>query len=84
MLLIRKINIQNAVTRFLGAISLEIYVLQGVFLTLFHSSIVVIENSYLYIAVVSATTILSAFLIHPLFQLVYDVCRKNQSSVKSE
>ena len=84
MLLIRKINIQNAVTRFLGSISLEIYVLQGVFLTLFHSSIVVIENSYLYIAVVSATTILSAFLIHPLFQLVYDVCRKNQSSVKSE
>lgn len=76
MLLIRKINIRNAITKFFGSISLEIYVLQGVFLTLFHSNIVTIENPYLYIAVVSATTILSAFLIRPLFRVVYNICRK--------
>ncbi len=73
-----KINIQNAVTRFLGSISLEIYVLQGVYLNLFRSSAVIFEKHWLYIAAVITATILSAFWVHPFFQLIYNTCRKGK------
>lgn len=50
ILLTSLFDIRCAALRFLGGISYEIYVLQGLFLMLFHSDIIYIENSVLYIA----------------------------------
>ena len=75
-LMIKNVNIQSNLFRFLGNISLEIYVMQGIFLDFFHSDIVAITNPYLYIVIVSCTTIVSAYLLHPTFQSVYRFYRK--------
>ena len=76
ILLLKRVVINNKVTSFLGGISLEIYVLQGIFLVLFHSEKFYISNPYLYVLAVAASTIAAAFISHPLFQSVYRLCRK--------
>lgn len=76
ILLLKKVKIQNKVTSFLGRISLEIYVLQGVFLMLFHAKNMYISNPYLYLLAVSISTIVTACILHPLILLVYRTFRK--------
>lgn len=70
MTLVKLIRIDWKITRFLGVISLEIYVLQGLFLSLYHSPIAYIANPYFYIAVVSVSTILCAWVTHPIFRWI--------------
>ena len=78
ILLLKKTAIQNRLTRFFGAISLEIYVIQGLFLTLFHNEAhrLYIANPYLYVLAVTGSTIAAACLLHPIFQWVYRTFRK--------
>lgn len=76
LLPLKKVNIQNRLTNFLGNISLEIYVMQGVFLLLFHAEKTYISNPYLYIVAVTASTIASACILHPLIKYVYHSFRK--------
>ena len=63
------INIKNVVTSFLGKISLEIYLLQGIFLNLFKKQFI-IENDILYIFIVLTFTILFSLLFHPLYKRI--------------
>lgn len=52
----------------LSKISLEVYVSQGIFLTLFHSWVWNIENIYLYIVMVCSATIVFSIVLHYFFQ----------------
>lgn len=69
--IIQIINIINRITSALGRISLEIYVIQGIFLLLFHSSYFNITNSWIYCLVVIICTLISSFLFHPISQKIY-------------
>ncbi len=73
-----KIKINSAVTRFLGEISLEIYMLQGVFMLLLHNEIINITNPYIYAAAVIIGTVALAIAVHPLIKLIYTICRKGK------
>lgn len=63
-----QIKTENPVTAFLGKYSLEIYVLQGLFL---YGLRPVIHNDWLYIAAVLAGVILLALAAHPAFQQIH-------------
>ena len=64
------IKINYKATRCLGKISLEIYVIQGLFLSLFHSKIVYIENPYVYISIETVFTFLFAKILNMIFVLM--------------
>ena len=66
VLLMRILPIKNIITRFLGNIYLEIYILHGFYLMFFRSKIMNISNPYIYTGVTFLLTTLSAVLIHPL------------------
>ena len=65
VMLLRVLKVNFAVTRFLGKISLEIYILHGFFLSFFFSKYISIKNPLLYGALVIASTIAVAVIIHP-------------------
>lgn len=54
----------------LSKISFEIYVSQGLFLSLYHSSLIYILNDYLYIFLVTISTIIFSIGLHILFKRV--------------
>ena len=83
-LLIVKIPITNIVTKFLGEISLEIYVFQGVFLLLFRSDLIFIQNPYLYVVVVIAGTMGFALLMHPVIKRIFKIFKDKKHRVKKE
>lgn len=66
-----KISVCNAVSIFLGKISLEIYVVQGLFISLYHSEIINIENPYIFILLVVLSTFIGAFILHPIIEYIY-------------
>ncbi len=70
------VPIQHRITAWLGSISLEIYVLQGLYLNLFKSEIAGISNPYIYIALVSCCTIATAAITHPFFSAVFSLGNK--------
>lgn len=74
--LLYKVPIQCRITKTLGRISLEIYVLQGIYLSLFKSAVMEINNPFYYILLVTICTMLSAIIIHPLFMKIYALGRK--------
>ncbi len=51
-------------------ISLEIYVLQGLFLTLFHSSLIYIKNEILYVFLAVISIIIFSILLNKLFSII--------------
>lgn len=63
------VNINNPITRFLGKISLEIYLLQGIFLNLFKGPIY-IESDFIYILLIILCTLLFAVLTHPVYKFI--------------
>lgn len=63
--------IDNAFTREFGKISLEVYVLQGFFINLFHCDYLYVHNAYLYVIFVALCTIAASELIHPLFKNIF-------------
>lgn len=78
---LKSIRIQNRATIFLGEISFETYVLQGLFLKLFHTENTHISNPYLYILAVTTATIAAACILHPLIQLIYKSFRKTNGAI---
>lgn len=74
-LLFSKININFFFTRFLGKYSLEIYLTQGIFMSLFIEQIP-INNDWLYILIVASTTIIFSILVHPIFKFVSSIGKK--------
>lgn len=74
-LLIMKIKISNHVTRLLSNYYLEIYTMQGVALTLFHSEYINIENGVLYMLLGIILTILLSVFVHPIYTVINKKCR---------
>ena len=68
--IINVVPIYNTVTHYLGKLFTEIYVSQGLFLTLYHSDLIYIEISYLYILLVVISTIVFSILLHPIFKWI--------------
>lgn len=73
---INLIHVENRITRWLGKYSTEIYVVQGLFLSLFHSQMIYLENSYLYVLVVTVATFVLAVVLHPITRRIYSIARK--------
>lgn len=71
------VNINNVATRFLGKISLEIYVMQGIALKFFYDTLE-IENDWLYILAVVVTTLLISLVTYPLFNVVNSIGKKRE------
>ena len=59
-----KVQIGNKVLSFLGDISLEIYLTQGLFIMLLHGNHINIENDFLYSVCVIILTIALSYLLH--------------------
>ena len=66
----------NRVTRVLGKYSMEIYVLQGVFLSLFHKEPFNITNPYIYVVSVIISVYIGAIIVHPMTERIYNNARK--------
>lgn len=62
-----KFAIGNKLLRFLGDISLEIYLLQGLFIAGLRNSIIYIQNDSLWCIMVLAGTIMLAYVLHHIF-----------------
>ena len=64
--------IRNPVTSFLGKRSLEIYLLQGIFLNLFRMQLP-IDHDWLYMLAVAAATLIASVLLHPVYQRILHI-----------
>ena len=64
LLLLLKLRVGNRIMAFLGEISFEIYMTQGLFLLLFRSDLIFIENNVLFSLVTVFGTIAVAWVIH--------------------
>lgn len=65
-----KIQIGNKVLGFLGEISLEIYISQGLFIQTLRSSYIYIENELLWCIAVLVGTIIFSYVLHIAFQFI--------------
>ena len=74
MLLVNKIRVDYRLTRLLGTMSLDIYVVQGLFIVLLRSKLIYISNPYFYIVLVIIGTAVGAVLIHPIIRYIYKIC----------
>lgn len=63
LLVALKLHFRNPVLNFLGKISLEIYLIHGIFIELFHSQFIYIQKDEFYVGAVLLASIASAFLI---------------------
>ena len=84
VLFLRIIPINNIITRFLGKISLEIYVFHGFFLTLYRCKWIYINSGILYIALIFISSIGLAFAVHPLFSIILRLGRKEKKKSGNE
>lgn len=72
--------IYNNITEKLGNISYEIYVSQGIFLILFRSGKIYIDNTYVYIIVTFISTILFANILHPIFSKINKIMKEKSNA----
>ncbi|MBQ3154689.1 MAG: acyltransferase [Clostridia bacterium] len=77
---LRFIPINCFVTRFLGRISLGIYVIQGVFLKVFRCDHIYIENGWLYVVLVCTGTFIGGVVLTPLFEKIYSLFKNRKIS----
>lgn len=70
------IPINNPITRFLGKISLEIYVFHGFFLMLYRCNYIYINNEILYSILVLISSIVLAFVLHPLCSTILNLGKR--------
>lgn len=78
ILLTQKIQIVNSITMHLGVYSFEIYIVQGLFLNLYKSPILYINNDYVFAITVVLSTYFTALLIHPIINFIYLMFRRKQ------
>ncbi len=76
ILLSAKITIGNPVLNFLGEISLETYLIHGLFIQLFRSKVVNVSNELVWSILVLVCSIFSAYLLHLLFKLILSGYKK--------
>ncbi len=70
------ISIENNVTRILGKYSMEIYILQGLFLSIFHKPPLNIVNPYMYVLMVMIFVSIGAVTMHPITGRIYASARR--------
>ena len=70
------IPVQNRMSQILGKYSMEIYALQGLFLSLFHKSPLNIVNPYVYVASVLTCVCIGAVVVQPIMKKIYVNARK--------
>lgn len=63
LLIMMKLHFNNVILRFLGKISLEVYLIHDLFLTFYHSPNYNILNSEKFVSAVLASTLVSAFIL---------------------
>lgn len=63
-----KLRLGNPALSFLGKISMEIYLIHGLFISMFRSNIANIENDVIYSALVIACSVISAVILNVLFK----------------
>ncbi len=76
-----KFNINFFFTRFLGKYSLEIYLTQGIFLSLFVEQIP-IKNDWLYMLATAFSTIIFSIIVHPIFNFITKIGNKMKRKIK--
>ena len=74
LLILMKIKIDIKPVRFFGKYFFEMYILQGLFISLF-DEMLVIENTVLYCTMCFLCTLGVAIIIHPLVQLINKKCK---------
>ena len=74
---VMKIRFSNIITRMLGNIYFEIYITHGIFLGLYHSKFIYINNALVYIAMVVVSTLIASLLLHILFKSINNLCLKS-------
>jgi fucose 4-O-acetylase-like acetyltransferase len=78
VLFLKIIPINNVATRFLGKIGLEIYVFHGFFLTLYRNNFIYIDNMVLYCVLVLISSIVFAWIMHPIFFNILKIGTKSK------
>lgn len=73
--IIMTVDIRNKVLKKIGDISFEIYTSQGVFLLLYHSEMIYIHNPWLYVLFTFVSTIIFAYILHPIFSIINKFCK---------
>ena len=63
-LLMMKLRIDNRILRFLGRISLEIYLIHGIVVTVLEKFVLPVEQPFLFLSILFPATILLAWLFH--------------------
>jgi peptidoglycan/LPS O-acetylase OafA/YrhL len=76
LVVIKYIKIDNMITRYLGRISFEIYILHGMFMILFRSRLFFISPDYLYFAVVAVATVFFSSIAVWAVEAIYAHFRK--------
>lgn len=71
MLFTLKVECSNPILRFLGKISVELYLIHGLFIQLFKGQLCFLENDFLFIAAVLSCSVAAAWLLYyPITLLV--------------
>ena len=65
-----KVRINNPILDFLGRIGLEIYLVHRFFIVAFNSQVLTISNNELYLAVVYICSIITAFVLHKIDNVI--------------
>ena len=84
LLVISRVRIDCRLTRMLGAISLEVYVMQGMCLSFFHGRYVNIRNPYLYVLAATVSTIVLAIIVHPIIKRIFLLCGGTRGESKQK
>ncbi len=70
LLICQKIKINNKFFRFFGERTFELYLIQGFFINIFRSQYIKVNSIALYIVLVCVCTVISACLLHLIFNYV--------------
>ncbi|MDO4294373.1 MAG: acyltransferase [Eubacteriales bacterium] len=73
-----KLKCSNAALRFLGSISLELYLIHGLFIHLFKGQLITIKSDVLFVAAVLSCSLLAASLLYGLLRRCASALEKAQ------
>lgn len=84
LLVMLKVHFDNPILRFLGNISLELYLIHNIFILNFRNeNVVVLENPFLYVLSVLVCSIILAYLLHFIDQKLIGLVGKRSGKHKA-
>lgn len=78
-----KLSFKNKILDYLGALSLEIYLVHRIFLLCLRSNYIYIENKAIYLGLVYLLSILSSILLHKIDEGILNIIRRKYNSRNS-